>query len=53
MITGMIEILVFVPVILPIVAMVFIVLNLPKIVYTLGKASARGVKDGNDQSNNP
>ena len=50
---GIIEILAFVSVILPIVALVFIVLNLPKIVYTLGKAWARGVKDGNDQSNNP
>ena len=48
-----VEILAFLPVILQIVALVFIVLNLPKIVYTLGKAWARGVKDGNDQSNNP
>lgn len=50
------EVLVFLPVILQIVAWVFIVLialNFPKIVYTLGKAWARGVKDGNDQSNNP
>ena len=48
-----IEFLAFLSVILPIVALVFIVLNLPKIVYTLGKAWARGVKDGNAQSNNP
>ena len=48
-----VEILAFLPVILQIVALVFIVLNLPKIVCTLGKAWARGVKDGNDQSNNP
>lgn len=48
-----VEILAFLPVILQIVALVFIVLNLPKIVYTLGKAWARGVKDDNDQSNNP
>ena len=39
--------------IVQIVALVLIVLNFPKIVYTLGKAWARGVKDGNDQSNHP
>ena len=40
-------------VVAPIAALVLIVLNFPKIMYTLGRAWARGVKDGSGQNKNP
>ncbi len=51
---GITEVIVFLLlVVVPIGVLVLVVLNFPKIIYTLGRAWARGIKDGNGQNKNP
>lgn len=40
-------------VVVPIAALFLVALNFPKIMYALGRAWARGVKDGSGQNKNP
>ena len=50
---GISEVIAFLLFIAPIAGLVLIALNFPKIMYALGKAWARGVKDGSGQNKNP